>query len=192
MLVFRLAYLLLITLAVGCTQVPEISSAQAQQSATLETAWVLTDTGVGGINKETAFEQAIIETALPGLTLSPQQAHNEDQAYSVLQADKGTETVLRVNANVDGKSIYSILISSAAINNSLGHTLGSQLDTIYNTANDCLPLQEQYAGLVSCRAPGSKYIYYIFSGDWQGPDGVLPPWDSLRNWTMTYMLWRPD
>jgi len=32
---------------------------------------------------------------------------------------------------------------------------------------------------------------YIFSGPWSGPDGVLPPIETLQSWKLVEIVWKP-
>jgi hypothetical protein len=46
------------------------------------------------------------------------------------------------------------------------------------------------SGTVSCPAPGSKHVHYLFEGTWDGPDGKLPPREILRGWTLRAIFWK--
>lgn len=43
---------------------------------------------------------------------------------------------------------------------------------------------------LECKAPGSQHISYLFSGEWHGPDGLIPPDDTLKSWTISKIIWR--
>ena len=34
-------------------------------------------------------------------------------------------------------------------------------------------------------------IRYVFAGSWDGPAGMAPPPDVMRNWIMWALLWTP-
>ncbi|EBE3493299.1 DUF1131 family protein, partial [Salmonella enterica] len=43
---------------------------------------------------------------------------------------------------------------------------------------------------VECKAEGSQHISYVFSGEWSGPEGLMPPDDVLKNWDVRKIIWR--
>ncbi|KNC89634.1 DUF1131 family protein [Trabulsiella odontotermitis] len=43
---------------------------------------------------------------------------------------------------------------------------------------------------VECKAKGSQHISYIFSGEWRGPEDLMPSDDTLKNWKVSKTIWR--
>lgn len=43
---------------------------------------------------------------------------------------------------------------------------------------------------VECKAEGSQHISYQFSGEWSGPEGLMPSDDTLKNWKVSKIIWR--
>ncbi|PPS58890.1 hypothetical protein CRX72_24575 [Pantoea sp. BRM17] len=43
---------------------------------------------------------------------------------------------------------------------------------------------------VECQAPGSQHIFYVYSGKWHGPAGLMPSDDTLKSWTISKIVWQ--
>ena len=168
------------------------SGCEAEKPPAPTAPLALSAKGIGGLTAGTPFDREAVATALPDLNVELEEELSEGDAYPVLVASKDGERVLTVTADATGKRIYSVLISSKLINNTLGQPIGTRLDAIYKEAPDCVPLIEEYAGQVLCAAPGEAKIHYQFSGQWAGADGELPPWDVLRTFTLTQIAWLPN
>ncbi|MDU3158053.1 MAG: DUF1131 family protein, partial [Hafnia alvei] len=33
---------------------------------------------------------------------------------------------------------------------------------------------------------------YVFSGEWSGPEGLMPSDDTLKNWKITQIVWHAN
>lgn len=168
------------------------SGCEADKSPAPTAPLALSAKGIGDLVADTPFNREAVAAALPELEVYLEEEFSEGDAYPVLVASSNGERVLTVTADATGKRIYSVLISSKLISNTLGHPIGTRLDAIYKGPPDCVPLSEEYAGQVSCAAPGKATIRYLFSGQWAGADDELPPWDALRTFTLTQMAWLPN
>ncbi|SUH35915.1 lipoprotein [Salmonella enterica subsp. enterica] len=54
----------------------------------------------------------------------------------------------------------------------------------------CEPVSSDSHTSVECKAEGSQHISYVFSGEWSGPEGLMPPDDVLKNWDVRKIIWR--
>jgi hypothetical protein len=75
----------------------------------------------------------------------------------------------------------------------MGPPVGSRFEVAYANGDyaHCEPGVEELSGAVLCPAPSSANVVYLFSGTWDGPDGVLPPRSLVRNWTLSQISWSP-
>ncbi|HCC09731.1 MAG TPA: DUF1131 domain-containing protein, partial [Atlantibacter hermannii] len=35
-----------------------------------------------------------------------------------------------------------------------------------------------------------QHITYVFTGEWRGPEGLMPSDDALKNWKLSKIVWR--
>ena len=105
-------------------------------------------------------------------------------------AHRGSAPVLTV---VDGGAgrISHIEIVDPQVGNWLGPRIGDPYHALHRNLQlgACEPGMEHLSGQVLCKAAETPRVTYAFSGQWNGPDGKLPPATVLENWTMSKMVW---
>ena len=68
--------------------------------------------------------------------------------------------------------------------------IGDAFSTTYSKAFESCQLgQGDDAQSVECAAPQSTHISYIYSGEWSGPEGLMPPDDILKTWKVSKIVW---
>ncbi|MGL4269821.1 MAG: DUF1131 family protein [Plesiomonas sp.] len=99
--------------------------------------------------------------------------------------------VMTVNGKADGQ-VASVDIDSPQIKTQWGTHVGSRFGDIYPQAlgANCKIGQVEVTSAVICQAPQDQRIRYVFSGDWNGPQTLLPPDETLRNWQIKQILWQ--
>ncbi|MGL5007222.1 MAG: DUF1131 family protein [Plesiomonas sp.] len=120
-----------------------------------------------------------------------QMQNGEVQPYAEALRDNQRALVL------SGKSkdkIDSITIYSPKIETEWGTHVGSVFVDIYPKAlgAHCRVGIADEQSAVICQAPQAQQIHYIFSGQWSGPQGLLPPDDVLRTWKVQQMIWQTN
>jgi hypothetical protein len=152
---------------------------------------IVSDIGVGGITEGTLFNTNVIQDALPGLKIRTEELATEDEKYPVITAYKKDELIITVIPKLLDKNIASVWVSNNLVLNELGHSIGTQFHNIYvhKINTDCKPGVEELSGYVICSAPSSKHIKYLFEGNWDGPDGELPPVNVLALWRLIKIIW---
>jgi hypothetical protein len=104
----------------------------------------------------------------------------------------GDNHLLTINPTNENE-IFCIVIESPLITSLVGGSIGDSYFLIFgepDSSTMCVPLQEEFSGKVSCRAPGTRNIYFVFTGEWTGPDGQVPPAEVLKNRKVEKIVWR--
>ncbi|MGL4928975.1 MAG: DUF1131 family protein [Plesiomonas sp.] len=120
------------------------------------------------------------------------QMHNgEIQSYAEALQDNQRALVF------SGKSkdkIDAIAIYSPKIETEWGTHVGNLFSDIYPKALGarCTVGLADTPSAVICQAPQDQRVRYAFSGQWSGPQGLLPPDDVLRNWKVQQIMWQAE
>jgi len=152
----------------------------------------VTEEGVGPITGITAFDPDAVSVLLPGSTVSRQQVSREGEKYPVIIVEENGVKEMEVVPDADERSVAGVIVFSPDIRDMHGIHVGNVLSDIYGKDEkpQCLPGVEEYAGHLFCPAADSTRIYYELSGEWDGPDGQVPPDDVIRNWKVVAIHWR--
>lgn len=150
----------------------------------------VSDSGVGGINAGTPLSEAVINDALNGdYRLRGGMGMDHDRVTAFYQALDGDQIKLVVSGNPKS-SVQKVEVLDDAIASAWGVKLGDTFAQHYSKAFEaCQPGQGDDAGSVECVAPQSRHVSYLFSGDWSGPEGLIPPDDILRAWRVSKIVW---
>jgi len=186
--------LLLITL-VACS-----SDEQQKTNSTAPVAKKITlsGAGVGPLNASTPFNIHQITLAFSFDDYSVEKFTKSQKGEStpiirVSESGSGTPIIV-INPDTKGDKIFSVMINSNQIGNTLGHEIGNRYQDIYNHENKepCISGAEEFSGKVFCIAPKIPNIIYQFYGQWDGPDGEIPPTDVLSTWALGSIIWKPQ
>ena len=182
-----LSFILLTIFLSGCS-----SSNSRHETAPLMEI-VLSDKGVGQITSATPFDIKEIDRLFKGMSVVGDVDYTEGEPYPVIRVLKETEEVLTINAMEEEGPIFSIGTSHKSVRNAYGTKVGDQFEDIYGIDYEklCSPGMEELSGMVLCREKGSARLVNIFNGDWDGPDGQLPPYEVLKTWKVIELYWRP-
>lgn len=149
----------------------------------------VTEQGVGGLNGSTPMTQQAIDDGLNGdYKLRQGMRGQNGQVITFWQAleDDKVELVIYGQSSVERVEVMDSAIASAG-----GVRPGSKFsDTFSKAFGNC----QKAAGMdnhdIECKAPGSQHIRYVYSGEWHGPDGLMPSDDTLKNWTLSKIIWQ--
>lgn len=149
--------------------------------------------GVGPLNAETPFNLHLIHEAFQGFNVTQQTNFAEGEQYPVIKVSKELKSLLTINPDAKHEKVFSIMVEDNLIGNQLGHTIGTVFSSIYpyGQPTECAAGAEELSGKVLCYAPNTGNILYLFGGEWNGPDGSVPPKEVLANWKMDAMIWKP-
>ena len=87
--------------------------------------------------------------------------------------------------------ISRIDVLDSAIATDKGVKMGPPFSDLFDKAfGNCVKGTGDDSNGVECKAPGSQHISYLFSGDWHGPEGLMPADDTLKSWKISKIIWR--
>jgi Protein of unknown function (DUF1131). len=106
--------------------------------------------------------------------------------FEALDGDK-----LALVVNGENGSVSRIDVLDSAIKTDSGVEIGSTFSDIYSKAyGHCQKATGDDSAGVECKAEGSQHISYLFTGEWSGPQDLMPSDDALKNWTLKKIVWR--
>lgn len=93
--------------------------------------------------------------------------------------------------NGDQGTINRIDVLDSDIPADTGVKIGTPFSDLYSKAfGNCQKADGDDNRAVECKAEGSQHISYQFSGEWSGPEGLMPSDDTLKNWKVSKIIWR--
>ncbi|PLV63276.1 RpoE-regulated lipoprotein [Erwinia sp. B116] len=150
----------------------------------------VTEAGVGEVTGSTAMTEAAIGKGLDGNYGLRQGMRSEGgNVVSFWQAINGDK---QVKIELSGQGTVSrIDVSDAGVKTAGGVSIGTPFSDLYGKAfGACRKGQGADGDGVECKAPGSEHISYLFSGEWHGPEGLMPADDTLKSWKISKIIWR--
>ncbi|QUY48223.1 RpoE-regulated lipoprotein [Serratia plymuthica] len=146
--------------------------------------------GVGDLNAGTPMSESAINDGLNGdYRLRGGMATDKGQIVSYYQAMDGNDVKLVITGEPKG-NVQRVAVMDSKVATEWGNKLGTPFSAMYDKAfGACKPADGDDAGKVECVAEQSKYVTYIFSGKWAGPQDIIPPDDTLKSWTVSKIVW---
>ncbi|AOM42762.1 RpoE-regulated lipoprotein [Xenorhabdus hominickii] len=148
--------------------------------------------GIGGINQQTDMTQAAIEQGLAGkYRLRNGMEMQNGKLISVIQGMKDDQVKLEFHGLVNGK-VNRIDVLDEDIKTVWGAKIGTSFSELYGKAFGACHRSHDFTiqPSVSCIAPQSQHVSYVFTGIWDGPEGLMPSDDILKNWKISRIIWK--
>ncbi|MBS0876297.1 MULTISPECIES: RpoE-regulated lipoprotein [unclassified Tatumella] len=147
----------------------------------------VSEQGVGGLTGLTPMTEAGISGALGSDYQLRQGMRTENgDIVTFWQALRDGQVMLVIQGQ---STVSRIDVSDPAITSASGVKTGSKFSEVYTQAfGHCQPLEN--GEQVSCQAPDSQHIRYIYQGEWHGPQGIMPADETLKNWILTRIVWQ--
>ncbi|NET36727.1 MAG: DUF1131 domain-containing protein [Cyanothece sp. SIO1E1] len=150
----------------------------------------LSETGLGTLNRDSNFDTATLQQALPGYMLEKGTQTAEGEPFEVFRVYQQDQLILEVHADLSGSKIDSIVLLSDTIPGPNDTRVGiSFVETVGHEQFDCLPGVEELSGKVVCYLGEDTLVQYVYEPMWAGPDGVLPPPEVLTTAKLNRMFW---
>ncbi|MFG1174335.1 RpoE-regulated lipoprotein [Erwiniaceae bacterium CAU 1747] len=149
----------------------------------------VSEQGVGSVNGNTPLQQTPVEDGLKGkYTLRNGVRMVNGSVVSFWQA---LDDSRQVQMELSGRTtVNRIEILDKAVETDSGVKIGTRFSELYSKAfESCKKGTGADRQSVECRAPNSQHISYVFSGDWHGPEELMPADDTLKNWTISKIIW---
>lgn len=150
----------------------------------------VSENGVGDITASTAMDEKAIADGLGGdyrLRSGMKTANgNIERYYEALKGD----TLAMVITGENG-TVSRIEVLDPDVETTSGVKVGTAFSTLYSKAyGACQKGSGDDTSAVECNAPDSQHITYLFTGEWRGPEGLMPPDDALKSWKISKIVWR--
>lgn len=149
-------------------------------------------TGVGAITSLTPMKADTIKEQLDNrYTIRSGMQTEQGEIVTLFQGIDDNEVKIEVIGPENG-NVSRIIVIDPKITTEWGTKIGSQFSDIYEKAfGSCkLGTLVKDQPTVECVAPESSHIIYSFNGKWQGPEGLMPPDDELKNWEVSQIIWK--
>lgn len=174
----------------GCSTLSSVNWSAANPWNWFGSSTEVTEQGVGGITSTTALDEQAINDALGGdYRLRSGMKTDNGTIVRYFEALNGDKLALVVNG--ENGSVSRIDVLDRAIKTDSGVEIGSTFSDIYSKAyGHCQKATGDDSAGVECKAEGSQHISYLFTGEWSGPQDLMPSDDALKNWTLKKIVWR--
>ncbi|MBC8952450.1 RpoE-regulated lipoprotein [Xenorhabdus sp. PB62.4] len=153
----------------------------------------VSEQGIGDINKQTDMTQSAIEQGLGDkYRLRSGMETQGNQLISVIQGMEGDQVKLEFYGLVNGK-VNRIDVLDEGIKTVWGAKIGTPFSELYDKAFGACQRSNDFTmqPTVICRTPQSRHVSYVFTGIWDGPEGLLPSDDVLKDWKISRIIWKP-
>lgn len=174
----------------GCSMMPDMHWSSLSPMSWFGSSLKVSEQGVGGLNAGTPMNEAAVSEGL----------NDNYRLRSGMKTDNGTvvryfeamdDKRLMVIVNGDNGTVSRVDVMDKEIKTESGVEPGTPFSDLYAKAyGACTKGTGDDAQSVECKAPGSQHISYLFSGEWRGPEGLMPADDTLKKWTLSKIIWR--
>jgi hypothetical protein len=153
----------------------------------------ISEMGLGPINGDSPFNRDSIQKLLPTFVVEDGRGATEGEEFPTIRVSDKYGTVAVINPQADHKRISSVVVEAPRVRNELGPRLGWIYSQIYraDVTGKCSPGMEEMSGTVLCLDPTSEHVYYLLLGQWDGPNGAIPPTNILGRWAVNAIIWKP-
>ncbi|CBG89134.1 RpoE-regulated lipoprotein [Citrobacter rodentium] len=174
----------------GCSTLSSVNWSAANPWNWFGSSTEVTEQGVGGITASTLLNEQAIADVLDGdyrLRSGMKTANgNVVRFYEAMNGDKVAMIINGEQGNVSRIDVLDSDISTAD-----GVEIGTPFSDLYSKAfGNCQPAVGEGNNAVECKARGSQHISYLFTGEWRGPEGLMPSDDALKTWQVSKIIWR--
>lgn len=174
----------------GCSTLSAVNWSSAYPWNWFGSSATVSEQGVSGLTGATALnEQAIGDALGSDYRLRSGMKAQKGVVVHYFEALRSDKLALVING--DSGTVSRIDVLDSDISASDGVKVGTAFSDVYDKAfGNCQSATSDESNVVECKAKDSNHISYQFSGSWQGPQGLMPPDDVLKNWTLSKIIWR--
>ncbi|QHM93971.1 MULTISPECIES: RpoE-regulated lipoprotein [Kosakonia] len=174
----------------GCSTLASVNWSAAYPWNWFGSSVEVSDNGVGNITASTPLNEQAIQDALGGdYHLRSGMKTEKGSIVRYFEALKDDKLALVVNGENGAISRIDVLDNSIATDK--GVKIGAPFNSLFEKAfGNCVKGAGDDSVGVECKAPGSQHISYVFTGQWSGPEGLMPSDDALKNWKVSKFIWR--
>ncbi|HCB3588638.1 RpoE-regulated lipoprotein [Citrobacter koseri] len=174
----------------GCSTLSSVNWSAANPWNWFGSSTEVTEQGVGALTASTPLDEKAITDALDGdYRLRSGMKTQNGNVVRFFEAMKEDKVALVING--DQGTISRIDVLDSDIPSQAGVEIGTPFSDLYSKAfGNCQKATGDDGASVECKAQDSQHISYLFSGEWNGPEGLMPPDDTLKNWKVSKIIWR--
>ncbi|MBN6599834.1 RpoE-regulated lipoprotein [Citrobacter sedlakii] len=174
----------------GCSTLSSVNWSAANPWNWFGSSTEVTEQGVGALTAATPLNEQAIADALDGdYRLRSGMKIANGNVVRFFEAMKDDKVAMVINGEQSTLSRIDVLDSD--IPSEAGVDVGTPFSDLYSKAfGNCQPATDDDRVAVECKAQGSQHISYLFSGEWHGPEGLMPSDDTLKEWKVSKIIWR--
>lgn len=174
----------------GCSTLSSVNWSAANPWNWFGSSTEVTEQGVGALTASTPLDEKAITDALDGdYRLRSGMKTQNGNVVRFFEAMKEDKVALVINGDQGTISRIDVLDSDIPLQ--AGVEIGTPFSDLYSKAfGNCQKATGDDSASVECKAQDSQHISYLFSGEWNGPEGLMPPDDTLKNWKVSKIIWR--
>ncbi|MCT4712627.1 RpoE-regulated lipoprotein [Enterobacteriaceae bacterium H11S18] len=174
----------------GCSTLSNMHWSSLSPMSWFGSSLEVSEQGVGGLNASTPLNEEAVSEGL----------NNNYRLRSGMKTDNGTvvryfealdDKTLMVVVNGEKGTVSRVDVMDKEVKTDSGVEIGTPFSDLYSKAfGACAKATGDDAESVECKAPNSQHVSYLFSGEWHGPEGLMPADDVLKKWTVSKIIWR--
>ncbi|EKZ9477621.1 RpoE-regulated lipoprotein [Klebsiella oxytoca] len=174
----------------GCSTMSSVNWSSAYPWNWFGSSTQVTEQGVGNLTATTPLnEQAIGDALGSSYRLRSGMKTANGNIVRYFEALKDDKVALTING--ESGTISRIDVRDSNIKAASGVKIGTPFSDIYSKAfGNCQKGSNDNGAVVECKAKGSQHISYAFTGNWSGPEELMPSDDTLKNWKVSKIIWR--
>lgn len=174
----------------GCSTLSSVNWSAANPWNWFGSSTSVTEQGVGALTASTPLNEQAITDALDGdYRLRSGMKIANGNVVRFFEAMKGNKVAMVING--DQGTVSRIDVLDSDIPSDAGVEVGTPFSDLYSQAfGNCQTAISDEQNAVECKAEGSQHISYLFSGEWKGPEGLMPSDDTLKTWKVGKIIWR--
>ncbi|OFU84357.1 RpoE-regulated lipoprotein [Proteus sp. HMSC10D02] len=174
----------------GCSTMSSVNWSAAYPWNWFGSSMEVSEQGVGNLTASTALsEQAIGDAIGSSYRLRSGMKTANGNIVRYFEALKDDKVALTING--ESGTISRIDVRDSNIKAASGVKIGTPFSDIYSKAfGNCQKGSNDNGAVVECKAEGSQHISYAFTGNWSGPEELMPSDDTLKNWKVSKIIWR--
>ncbi|MDC0694295.1 RpoE-regulated lipoprotein [Klebsiella pasteurii] len=174
----------------GCSTMSSVNWSAAYPWNWFGSSTEVTEQGVGNLTASTPLnEQAIGDALGSSYRLRSGMKTANGNIVRYFEALKDGKVALTING--ESGTISRIDVRDSNIKAASGVKIGTPFSDIYSKAfGNCQKGSNDNGAVVECKAEGSQHISYAFTGNWSGPEELMPSDDTLKSWKVSKIIWR--
>jgi hypothetical protein len=174
----------------GCSTLSSVNWSAANPWNWFGSSLEVSEQGVGKLTASTPMDEKAVSSALND-NYRLRSGMKTDNGEIVRFYEAMDDKTVMVVVNGEKGTVSRIDVLDSAIKTDSGVKIGTPFSELYSKAfGSCTKATGDDSDAVECKAPNSQHISYLFSGEWHGPEGLMPSDDALKSWKISKIIWR--